>query len=343
MADVFLTSVHPPSNAHRRFELQCLRMSVAADRFKVHHVTHSPSAADLILFVERENGGGQRLEKVRAHPLYRTYRGKCFLFNPRFKGVPLLPGVYSSIHKRWFSPDRHRSGHYPEVFEGPFLSDQGPVPADGHLYSFRGNAQASQVRRNLSRLPHRRGFFEDTSGLRGSHTKAGALEKNDESAFIREYVDVAKNSKFILCPRGTGPSSLRLFESMLMGRPPVIISDAWIPPEGPDWSRFSLRVPESGIDTLPTRLAARETEAPHMGKAARAAWLEWFSPEVSFHRIVEWCLAIRRTEPSLVGRWHRLRCLASVIPPIRTIEKRFDRVTDRLKTIKMDVRRSLPT
>ena len=339
MARVFLTSVHPPSNAHRRFELQCLEMCAAADRFQAHHITHSPSAADLILFVERENGGGKKLENVLAHPLYHRYREKCFVVNPRFKGPPLLPGVYSSIDNRWYSADRHRSAHYPEVFEDPFLCPQGPVHSGGYLYSFRGNAQASQVRRNLARLPHPLGFFEDTAAISNKSTAAihGCPQEGTKSHFIQEYVDVTRNSKFVLCPRGTGPSSLRLFESMLMGRAPVIISDAWVPPEGPNWDHFSVRVKESAIHTIPILLKSYEDRAPEMGRRARAAWLEWFSPEVTFHRIVEWCLSIQRTEPSLSTRWHRIRCLASTLHSVRVAEHLAARGADRWKTLKINI------
>ena len=68
----------------------------------------------------------------------------------------------------------------------------------------------------------------------------------------------------ILCPRGEGTSSIRLFESLRMGRPPVIISDQWVPPEGPAWDTFSVRIPERRIHTIPDRLTELEHQAEMM-------------------------------------------------------------------------------
>jgi hypothetical protein len=31
-----------------------------------------------------------------------------------------------------------------------------------------------------------------------------------------------------------------------------------------------------------------------MGRIARTTWEEWFSQETTFHRIVEWCLYLKR-------------------------------------------------
>ena len=78
----------------------------------------------------------------------------------------------------------------------------------------------------------------------------------------------------------------------MLGRVPVIVSDQWVPPEGPNWEGFSVRVGEADVEAIPAILLERESEARAMGAAARAAWLEWFSETTSFHRIVEWCLEL---------------------------------------------------
>lgn len=43
----------------------------------------------------------------------------------------------------------------------------------------------------------------------------------------RKYNDVLSNSVFSLCPEGSGPNTLRLWESMAVGSIPVIVSDDW--------------------------------------------------------------------------------------------------------------------
>jgi hypothetical protein len=45
------------------------------------------------------------------------------------------------------------------------------------------------------------------------------------------YKDVLENSQISLCPRGTGPSTLRFFESISVGSVPVIFNDLNLPDE----------------------------------------------------------------------------------------------------------------
>jgi hypothetical protein len=96
-------------------------------------------------------------------------------------------------------------------------------------------------------------------------------------AFKREYAKVITHSKFVLCPRGYGTSSIRLFETMQSGRVPVIISDAWVPCSNIQWSKCSLRVPEKDISKLANICLNVEKEWITMATEARRTWEEWFS------------------------------------------------------------------
>jgi len=89
-----------------------------------------------------------------------------------------------------------------------------------------------------------------------------------------------------------------------MGRVPVIISDDWVEPNGPNWEGFSIRVAEREIADIPRLLEAREPDALAMGNLAREEWQRWFSDEVAFHRVVDWCLQIRdrRRLPEMIAR-----------------------------------------
>src|SRR4029077_18783462 len=95
---------------------------------------------------------------------------------------------------------------------------------------------------------------------------------------------------FVLCPRGLSVSSIRLFETMRMGRAPVILSAGWVAPTGPRWASFALRIREREFARIPRLLEEREGEAVQMGERARKEWEEWFSEEVLFHPLVELCL-----------------------------------------------------
>ena len=100
------------------------------------------------------------------------------------------------------------------------------------------------------------------------------------------------NSIFVLCPRGKAPSSYRIFEAMKAGRVPVIIADEWVPPAGPSWPEFSLRVPEAHLQNLPQILERLADRGPEMGLRASEAWDRWFSREQAFQTVVTLCLQI---------------------------------------------------
>lgn len=74
-----------------------------------------------------------------------------------------------------------------------------------------------------------------------------------------EYISIMDDSLFTLCPSGTGPNSIRLWEAVLNGSVPVILSDSWLPPGPPElWDEASVRSPETpeAIRDLPERLSA---------------------------------------------------------------------------------------
>jgi hypothetical protein len=84
----------------------------------------------------------------------------------------------------------------------------------------------------------------------------------------REYADVMQESVFTLCPSGSGPNTIRLWEAIAMGSIPVIIANSCRLP-GPDelWERATLRVAED-LDTirvLPERLAAMAADKVQIG------------------------------------------------------------------------------
>lgn len=280
-----------------------MRRSATRDKFGVHTLTGDPKAADVILFVENA-GGTRHYPEVRRHPFVRKFREKCFLFTETDHALPVLPGIYASVEKRWYTPQRMRSGHYLRTFTVDFLDPPSePVERD-FLYSFLGAFNNHPIRKAIARLDVEQQYLFDTAPF----WPYGELAPEQQEQLQERYVDVSHRSKFILCPRGRGASSYRLFESLRMGRPPVVISDQWVPPAGPDWSAFSVRVPERRVQDLPAILEDYEDEAVAMGERARTAWEDWFSERASFHRAVEWCLAIQRTRtfPESVLRYTTL-------------------------------------
>jgi len=98
--------------------------------------------------------------------------------------------------------------------------------------------------------------------------------------------------KFALCPKGVGTSTYRIYEAMSAGRAPVILADDWVPPSGPDWSTFAVFIPESNASGVQPILERYEESWAERGAAARAAWEQWFAPDVRFHQFANLCKQI---------------------------------------------------
>lgn len=288
--------------AYNLAALRSLQRSARLDRFGVHQLSDDAAAADLILFAELY-GAGLHFEAIRRHPLVKRYRDKCFLFCSHAFVIPFLPGVYSSIEKQYAS-NRARAGfHVPEL-QNEFTSFAPPTDDLPYLFSFMGSTANAPVRRAIGRLHHARMFFRDTRS-EFERVLRGRMNTREQRDYHRQYVEVTKASRFVLCPRGLGTATIRLFETMRMGRVPVILSDQWLAPAGPDWDACSVRLAEADVAQIPSLLERLEEKALEMGLRAHREWSDWFSDEVAFHRVVEECLAIKRERrlPEAIARW----------------------------------------
>lgn len=74
------------------------------------------------------------------------------------------------------------------------------------------------------------------------------VEQNDFQNFIK----IANRSKFLLCPRGYGLNSFRLYEAFQLGCVPVVITDKFFLPweDELDWSEFAVLICEEAINDI---------------------------------------------------------------------------------------------
>ena len=165
-------------------------------------------------------------------------------------------------------------------------------------------------------------FIKDTTGSRGWELTA---EKKID--YERQYLEVMQGSYFVLCPRGVGPCTYRLFETLQLGRVPVIISDAWLKVPGIDWDRFSITIPENKINCIPSLLNNLKGDAVEMGKVARHTWETSFSPGVSLRELSYGARLLIQHRYNLLDslkdhsqflrdRWHFKNLLRSKIKPL---------------------------
>jgi hypothetical protein len=265
-------------------------------------LTNDPQDADIIIFAELAEQG-LFAEEVRHHPYASRYREKCFLFDPSDYALPFLPGLYASLRKKYHRPARTRTGYYLRTDENPYVSYRSLDANPKYLACFVGSLYTHSVRPALVNLPRERFLIEDASNFSLKMLHGGA--EKERHGFWSHYADAMAAGAFSLCPRGRGPGSIRLFESMCMGRCPVILSDDWVYPEREAWRDCCITVAEKDVHLLPEILEANLSRAAEMGMRARQEWEKFHAPNVRFHWLVEDCLELkrlRRMKEAVAGR-----------------------------------------
>jgi hypothetical protein len=262
------------------------------DRVKKHELTDTPTDADVVLFPQCHMIDW-RLKAIRRHPVAQRHWQKVMVYDERDNPWRSFPGVYVSAPARTFDPRFQRAWAYARVRPLP-LPD---VDEPDLLFSFVGSPSAA-CRRPLFCLQHKNSLVEEVRDF----VAWDSAHPNFE-ARRRRFGEVLARSRFVHCPRGRGTSSFRLYETLAAGRVPVIISDEWVAPVGPDWSRCSLRFREDEMDLLISTIERADERWAQMSDAARAAYDHFFSEPVAFHRIAEALDDLRQANVYRRGRW----------------------------------------
>lgn len=241
-----------------------------------HSVCSDPSVADAIVFVENTQFDDLLFKTLLKHPLLEKYKDKVFMYNEVDRPWDVLPGLYCCMTTNNVNTNRHRAFaylHTPNPYIGSIHEQE---IKKRWLYSFVGSMSHS-CRRPIMQLRDDRGYVQDTSDFNVWNSHATELEIRGQS-----YADILGASQFVLCPRGIGSSSIRLFETMQAGRVPVIISDNWVPPAETDWS-FAIKFEERRIGSIPGFLKTLQNESEERGLAARKAWEHSYAPATLFN------------------------------------------------------------
>lgn len=241
------------------------------------------------------------VRSVHEHPLVRASESRLFLYSELDSPYCLYQGLYCSMPSTLFNWDRQRSVAYYKIRNELVLAarDRAREIQPKWLYSFVG-ARNNRVRDMILQLQSLRGHLIDTSHFCIYEDKS---ENRDKKQY---FVDSILNSKFVLCPRGLGLGSIRLFETMALGRVPVIISDRYVLPQGPDWSTCSIRIREHDIQLLPDILSRIEPQWQQLANKAFVAFDEWFASDIIIHRFVEQCQAIAKNKRIPEWIWSRV-------------------------------------
>ncbi len=276
----------------------------SADRVGRHELTSSPDEADAILFVENAQFSDYLYRELLKHELIAAYPDKIFMYNEADKPWATLPGLYCSMPDTAFEYDHQVAFPYVQT-PNPYVSQINDWELEKRwLYSFVGSV-SHRCRKDVLALGTQCDGVVDTSEFDTWHS-----EGTDRLSQELKFAEHMARSQFVLCPRGIGTSSARLFETMEAGIAPVIISDHWVPTEHIDWS-FAVQVPENSVDTIPDVLEAIADESADRGRAARDAWASAYSADTLFNTAAEsiaYLLDIKESaRPGAIRNWRGTR------------------------------------
>jgi hypothetical protein len=272
---LFITDVRDRGNPTLRAMAE-LRERYASSRFERATTIEE---ADVVLYVESGYVGladlRRLIRRVRDAPSARH-----FIFSESDWPFAVLPGAYPSLSKP--CPWGHGWSFLPSFGLARSREHLSIDAKPDFLFSFLGRIATHAVRSKIRSLD---GVSTPCLDVVDGPARFPGFD------YARTYSELLARSSFILCPRGYGASSIRMFEAMSFGRVPVIVSDAWQPPPGIPWQEFSVVIRERDVAGIPGTLQKLESRAAEMGRLARTAFDRHFAPGIFLDRLLDSLLA----------------------------------------------------
>jgi hypothetical protein len=128
--------------------------------------------------------------------------------------------------------------------------------------------------------------------LRGEKVFFKDADTRDLVDVRTEYVNNIRDSDYVLCIRGSGNYSYRLYEAMCMGRIPVIVdTDLALPcADTIEWTRLAVWVDQHNLHELPDRINEFHSRLAgsgfvHLQHELRSVWTDKLSPAGFFAQL----------------------------------------------------------
>ncbi|KAA3439591.1 exostosin family protein [Rufibacter hautae] len=258
----------------------------------------SPDTADALIIQEKESYKDFRyIKSLQKDAFINEFASKVYTINRDDCATGLLRGLYTSLPKARFDPAIHASVPYMEYPNKLIFSQNLVDEPPFFLASWRGNTKSNKIRSELIKS------LKSNPELQIEATDSWLNHQKEEK---ERYIQLIRHAKFSLCPAGWAPVSFRIYESMALGRCPVIIADEFVPPPGPNWNEFALFYPQNKTDQLYSFLKEHEGSYSRLGQAAYQYWKEYFSPDVVAGYLANSLLKLLFTAPETT-RQHEIK------------------------------------
>lgn len=272
-------------------------IAIASNSKKHSFEFNDPDKADVFLFLSHglEESG---ILSIKDHELIRKYPSKCFFWCDDDHPLAILPGLYASLPSVFFNTNFHRTIFYLSRSNNLIgkLKKEYEKKAPLYLASFQGSI-SSNIRKKLLDLR----FETDGIVIKAVQqlwtTFLFGIGFDDQESTVDEYARLIFDSKFVICPKGNGVSSYRVFETLEAGRVPVIISDKFVPPAIQPVSEYMLFLKEADINKLEDFLISRESEFEKLARNAAIVFDDNFADHSKLHYIGEKLEEIMQVSP----------------------------------------------
>jgi hypothetical protein len=249
---------HPPSQGYCK-GAGLIRATVCQHIWALEHFELFTAAGITDLFWSHARTGVLAVNGVRIHP-FPLYPVRCATHPP---SVPLLqPADRSLLYS----------------FQGAYAPGLYLSPVREMIFQLPPQPDAELQRRDEWHY-EQAVYREQVLGQPANQDRAAQL-----AAEATAYANTLQRSVFALCPSGSGPNSIRLWEALGYGAIPVILADhLWLPGDAELWQQAALLVPETqeAVAALPDRLealAADPSRLQAMQDAGQQLWQRYGLP-----------------------------------------------------------------
>ncbi len=198
------------------------------------------------------------IEGIRIHP-FPLYPVRCFDKSAK----DLIPGKSLVNRRHLYS---FIGAYEPELYLSPVRK---------WIFNLSGNDQAYiKCRKEWH-------YFKKVYGEQISGSKINPEERKSHDKRSNDYISVLAGSIFSLCPSGSGPNSIRLWESLGFGCIPVVLAENLrLPGDEAEWEKAIIKVPETeqSVRQLPGILEAIAKDTDRlcsMQEAGKKLWLKY--------------------------------------------------------------------
>lgn len=136
------------------------------------------------------------------------------------------------------------------------------------LYSFQGaynhNWYLTNIRKRIFEMKHPDNcyvnhignwHFDNVVYNKSQNNEYTLNETDTDRDRTMKYNKLLLNSRYSLCPSGSGPNSIRFWESLAVGSIPILLADTLELPVHELWDKSIIRIPENKLEELPNILS----------------------------------------------------------------------------------------